>query len=281
MSEVIMSRLDELIGEYDTPFFNYLIYSYDLTLEDCELIISKIRKDISDERISGDDNLVSVVQNYFTDKIRENERIEKLEYLSELMDENGDFYSRFLSGYDVSPRDVNIIYGKLETKITEENITDYQIRRDLEYYFSNAVRQGSYIASLKKIVGDYDTLMIKKIQRDYPNIHLNDLFTITNDLYSEILEGINFPNGIKTAFLRKVMNRSETKKADAIKKWEKLVLGNGDSFSQLLESKNLTAEDGEAIKTDIRARILDGLLCADRIDGVFLTKICINYSESK
>lgn len=281
MSEVIMSRLDELIGDYDTPFFNYLIYSYDLTLQDSEDIITRIKNDIIDGKISSEDNLVGVIQNYFAKKILENERIEKLEYLAELMDENSDFYVKYLSGYDVSDNDLNIIYEKMETRITDENISDYQIKRDLEYYFSNAVRQDSYIAGLKKIVGNYDTLMIKKVMKDYPNIHGNDLFRITSDLYSEILDGINFPDGIKSAFLKKVRQRSETKKADAIRVWESLVLGNGDSFNQLLESKNLTVEDGEVIKNDVQTRILNGLVCADRIDGVFLTKVCIDYSESK
>ena len=65
----------------------------------------------------------------------------------------------------------------------------------------------------------------------------------------------------------------------AISKWESLVLGNGDSFNRLLETKNLSINDGEAIKRDVQSKILSGLICADRINGAFLTKLCINYSS--
>ena len=75
------------------------------------------------------------------------------------------------------------------------------------------------------------------------------------------------------------MRKSETKKAEAISKWESLVLGNGDSFNKLLENKHLTISDGEAINRNVRAMILNGLICADRINGSFLTKLCINYNS--
>lgn len=159
-SEVIISRLDELIGEYDTPFFKYLLYSYDFSLEECELVISKIRNDISDGKISGDDNLVEVIQDYFTEMWHVKEKRSKLEYLGQLMDESSEFYLKYLSGYEVSPRDMDIIYTRLERQITEDNISDFEIKRGLEYYFSNAVKQGSYIKSLEMIVGKTMTLWL-------------------------------------------------------------------------------------------------------------------------
>ena len=97
-------------------------------------------------------------------------------------------------------------------------------------------------------------------------------------MYAEILDGKNFKS-IKNAFFDKVMRKSETKKAEAISKWESLVLGNGDSFNKLLENKHLTISDGEAINRNVRAMILNGLICADRINGSFLTKLCINYNS--
>ena len=39
INEFNIQRLDEIIGDYDSPFFNYLLYSYDLSLNDCEVII--------------------------------------------------------------------------------------------------------------------------------------------------------------------------------------------------------------------------------------------------
>ena len=166
INEVILSRLDELIGDYDTPFFKYLLYSYDLSLEECELIVSKLKDDISDDVISSDDNLVEVIEEYFRQKCIETEKRDKLEYLSFLMDSESDFYVKFLAKYDVSSRDLDIIYNKIDDKITNDNISDFEIKRSLEYYFSNAVKQDSYIRSLEHIVGNnYDTLLIQSQKR--------------------------------------------------------------------------------------------------------------------
>lgn len=279
INEVILSRFNELIGEYDTPFFKYLLYSYDLSLQDCELIISKIKKDISDSVISSDDNLVELTEEYFREMCLEKEKRDKLEYLSSLMDEKSDFYNKFLAKYEVSSSDIDIIYTKIESKITNSNIDDYEIKRSLEYYFSNAVKQDSYIRSLQMIVGrNYDSLTVEKVKRENPNIYDVDIIQITKELYAEILDGRNFTS-IKSAFFDKVMRKSEAKKAEAISKWESLILGNGDSFNKLLETKDLTIGDGEVIKKDVRSKILSGLICADRINGAFLTRICINYSS--
>ena len=149
----------------------------------------------------------------------------------------------------------------------------------MEYYFSNAVKQDSYIRSLEHIVGNnYDSLTVERVKREYPNIYDGDIIEITNELYAEILDGKNFTS-IKDAFFDKVMRKSESKKAEAIYKWESLVLGNGDSFNKLLETKHLTLGDGEVIKKDVRSKILNGLICADKINGAFLTMLCINYGS--
>ena len=195
------------------------------------------------------------------------------------MDSEIDFYVKFLAKYDVSSRDLDIIYNKIDDKITNDNISDFEIKRSLEYYFSNAVKQDSYIRSLEHIVGNnYDSLTVERVKREYPNIYDGDIIEITNELYAEILDGKNFTS-IKDAFFDKVMRKSESKKAEAIYKWESLVLGNGDSFNKLLETKHLTLGDGEVIKKDVRSKILNGLICADKINGAFLTMLCINYGS--
>lgn len=278
-SKVMISRLDELIGEFDTPFLNYLLYSYDMDLYDCELIVSKIKSDIDKGIVSSDDNLVEVLERYFEAKRIETEKQAKIEYLAEVMDEGSDFHIRFLARYEASARDRDIIYDKVRTRILEDNITDFEIKRSLKYYFSNAVKQESYIRTLKMLVGDsYDSLTVKSVKRQFPNIDDNDIYQISNEMYSQILDAHDFAN-IRNAFLDRVMRRSEAKKAEAIRKWDDLVLGNGDSFNRLLESKNLTLGDGEKIKKDVRTRILNALISADRIDGVFLTMLCNKYGK--
>ena len=51
INEVIIYRPDELIGDLNTPFFNYLLYSYDLNLNECEDIINDLKEDINSNRV--------------------------------------------------------------------------------------------------------------------------------------------------------------------------------------------------------------------------------------
>ena len=73
INEVIISRLEELIGDYDTPFFNYLIYSYDLTLNDCEIIIDNLKKDIKSNKVMTN-NIASTLEERFENKVLEMEK---------------------------------------------------------------------------------------------------------------------------------------------------------------------------------------------------------------
>ena len=124
INEVTISRLDELIGDYDTPFFNYLLYSYGLSLNDCEVIIADLKSDIDSNRVIVD-NLVSTLEDYFKRKVIELEKESKLEYLSDLISPEGDYYDRFLKAYDLSPNEIRLIHSKVEAKIMEDNITDW------------------------------------------------------------------------------------------------------------------------------------------------------------
>ena len=91
ISEVIVSRLDELIGDYDTPFFNYLLYSYDLSLNDCENIINELKSDIRTNQVVTD-NVASTLEERFKDRVVEMEKNSKLDYLTELISSDNEFY---------------------------------------------------------------------------------------------------------------------------------------------------------------------------------------------
>ena len=60
INEVIISRLDEIIGDYDTAFFNYLLYSYDLNLNDCEVIIDNLKEDINSNKVLTDNIVLTL-----------------------------------------------------------------------------------------------------------------------------------------------------------------------------------------------------------------------------
>ncbi|MBQ2226198.1 MAG: hypothetical protein II426_01445 [Methanobrevibacter sp.] len=151
INEVIISKLDELVGEYDTPFFNYLLYSYDLSLDDCEVIIDDLKSDINSNKILPQ-NIVLTLEDYFKSRVADLEKQQKIEFLEFLLQKDNDFFMKFLKKYNLSDKDIHIVYSKVKDKILKENITDFEIKRYLEYYFENSVKQVSYIRELNQIV---------------------------------------------------------------------------------------------------------------------------------
>ena len=279
INEVIINRLDELIGDFDTPFFNYLLYSYDLSLQECEEIIEKLKNDIQSNKIISN-NVVSTLDDYFKSKVIDLEKQEKIDYLTSLIQEDNDFYIKYLKKYGLDSDDVNLIFERVESKIINENITDFEIKRYLEYYFSNSIKQLSYINELNNIVGrNYDTLIITNIKRKYPILKDRDIVEIISNIHGEIIEAKEFKNGIKNEFKRQCMIRSEDKKAQCRERLDYFVEGNGDSFSKLIKFKKLSRDDGKIIVSEIEEDISKGLIQPESIDGVFITKRFNDYNE--
>ena len=279
INDIIIQRLDELIGDYDTPFFNYLLYSYDLSLSECESIIEELKVDISSNKIITD-NIVSTLDDYFKSKVSDLEKQEKIEFLSGLMQEDNEFYIKYLKKYDLSLKDINLIYDRVESKILEDNISDFEIKRYLQYYFSNSLKQVSYLNDLNRIIGrNYDTLMIVNIKKKYPILQDRDIVQIIFQIHGEIIEAKEFRNGISNEFKRLCMIRSEDKKAQCRKNLNYFVEGSGDSFSKLVSFKKLSKTDGEIIVSEIKDDIAKGLIQPERIDSVFITKRFNDYNE--
>ena len=279
INDVIIQRLDELIGDYDTPFFNYLLYSYDLSLDECESIIEELKIDISSNKVITD-NIVSTLDDYFKSKVSDLEKQEKIEFLSGLIQEDNEFFIKYLKKYDLPPKDINLVYDRVESKILEDNITDFEIKRYLQYYFSNSLKQVSYLNDLNRIVGrNYDTLMIVNIKKKYPILQDRDIVQIIFQIHGEIIEAKEFKKGINNEFKRLCMIRSENKKAQCRKNLNYFVEGSGDSFSKLVSFKKLSKDDGKIIVDEIKEDISKGLIQPEWIDSVFITKRFNDYNE--
>ena len=272
INEVIISRLEELIGDYDTPFFNYLIYSYDLTLNDCEIIIDNLKKDIKSNKVMTN-NIASTLEERFENKVLEMEKNSKLDYLTELISSDNEFYIKYLRKYNLTSDEISLIYGKVESRILRDNISDFEIKRCLEYYFANMVKQVSYISDLDWIVGrNYDTLIIQKAKKDNPILLDRDIVEVVVDIRGDIIDAVEFKKGIKNEFKKRCMLKSEAKKARALANLEDLVEGSGDSFSKLVKVKGLTPDDGKIIVDEIKQDIALGRVQPELVDNIFLTK---------
>jgi len=281
INDVIISKLDELIGDFNTPFFNYLIYSYDFSFKECELIIDDIKTDIANNKVSAG-NLISTVESYFKAKSVDLEKHSKLDYLDEIIQEDSEFFLKYLKKYDLNSDDIHVIYTKVRERILNENPSDFEIKRDLEYYFSNSVKQSTYLKNLNWIKGkNYDTLIIRKAKKNYPILRENDIRQVIFSINSDIIGAFDFKRSIKEEFLHRCMLKNEDKKTRALANLEALVEGKGDSFSILLRLKNLSKKDGEKVILEIKNDILNGLIQPDQINGVFLTKRFNEYNERK
>lgn len=279
INEVIIQRLDELIGDYDSPFFNYLLYSYGLSLNDCELIIDDLKRDIEDNKVMPV-NMVSTLEDYFKRNVTNRQKESKITYLSNLIRKDSDFYIKYLARYDLLDEDIDLIFEKVRLKIINDDIPDFEIKRLLVYYFSNSVKQITYLKDLNMIRGRaYDTLIVKKAYRNYPNLIEQDIVEIVLEIQSEILDAREFKNGIKRVFLNRCMARSEKKKAQALSNLNYLVEGSGDSFSKLVTFKGLSKRDGNLIVSGIKEEIDKGLIQPDDVDNIFLTKRFNEYNE--
>lgn len=281
INEVIISRLDEIIGDYNTPFFNYLLYSYDLSLNECEVIINDLKDDISSNKVLSD-NIVLTLENCFRERIVKNRKDKKIQYLVDLVDENGEFYIKYLKRYNLSDEDTDMVLKKVAERITDEDIDWFEIERYVEYYFSNSRKQASYIGDLNSIVGrNYDTLIIKNAKSKYPILTERDIVQIIFDIHADIIDAYNFTLPIKDEFLKRCMHKSEAKKAEAFENLNELVEGKGDSFNMLAKSKNLSMDESEIIVDEIKNDISKGLIEPSAIDGVFLTKRFNEYIENE
>ena len=281
ISEVMISRLDELIGDYDTPFFNYILYSYDLSLRECEIIVDKLKEDISSGKIIPD-NIVAVLDDYFKSRVITLEKQDKIKYLYGLIEEGCEFYIKYLKKYNLSRDEINLVFNRVKDKIIDENITDFEIKRYLKYYFSNTIKQTKYIDELTSIVGrNYDTLRIANAKKKYPILNDSDIVDIVFNIRGEIIEAKEFKNGIVHEFKRQCMLKSEDKKAKCRENLNKFVEGSGDSFSKLIKVKKLTRKDGEIIVAAILEDISRGMIQPEEINGAFITKRFNDYNERK
>lgn len=279
INEVIAQRLDELIGDYDTPFFNYLLYSYDLSLDECEIIINELKGDIESGKIVTD-NVVSTLEDYFKRRLESLEKQDRLNYLAGLLESESDFYVKYLEGYGLEDGEINLIRSRIESKIMEDNICEFEIKRYLEYYFANAVKQVAYTGDLAAIVGnDYDTLIIQSMKRKYPILLDSDIVDIVFAIHGDIIEAKEFRNGIKSEFKNQCMRRSEEKKAKCRKRLYMFVEGSGDSFNKLVEFKGLSKSDGDAIVSEILEDISGGLIQPEKLDSVLITNRFNDYNE--
>ena len=191
-------------------------------------------------------------------------------------------WKKYLKRYKLSDEDTALVYDRVRDKIIKDNITDFEIKRYLEYYSSNLLKQVSYISELESIVGrNFDTLRIKNALKKYPILNENDIIYIISDIRGDILDAVEFKKPIKDEFLKRCMIKSESKKACVFKRLDEVIEGNGDTFSMFLKSKNLSQRDSEIVLSQIKRDISNGLVQQNINYNVFITQRFNEYIENE
>lgn len=265
--EDFQNELNVLVGKYDTNYFRYLLYSYNLSLNEGKLII----EDISNKFDGSDVNLIRLIEDSFRQKIIEIEKNDKVNYLNELISKDNPFYITYLDDYKLSNKFIKLIHDKIENEINENNIEYFMIKRNLKDYFHNKKFYRRYINKLNVIKGrNYDSRIIKKSLNEFNNISLSDVEVCIHEMEDEILDGETYNDDIRKAFNSKLMKKSEKKKADAHGELNHYLDDYGDSFKNILKKFNLTWDDGLIIIDEINTSINDGNLQAEQINPGFV-----------
>ena len=124
------NHLDNLIGDCDTPYFNYLISSSNLIPSEGMKIIEHIKVDIDTGKIINKDEIYSCLKKYFNEK---NDRIlkeKKINSLDRLFSEDNYFFPD-LKKYHLNRKEQNDIKEQLSHDIMASNLSEYELQVQL------------------------------------------------------------------------------------------------------------------------------------------------------
>lgn len=267
--EDFQNELNVLVGNYDTNYFKYLLYSYNLSLNEGQAIIETISNNFD----GIDVNLIKLIEDSFRQKIIELEKKDKIKFLTELMSKDNPFFITYIKDCNLNKKFIKLIYEKIQNEINENNIEYFMIKRNLKDYSYNKKFYRRYINRLNEIKGrNYDSITIKKSLKEFNNISRSDVRLCIQEMESEILDGETYGGDFKKAFNRKLMKKSEKKKANARAKLNYYLDDYGDSFKFLLTKNNLTWDDGLIIIDEINSSINEGNLQAENINPGFVLR---------
>ena len=267
------NELNILIGDYNTNYFKYLLYSYNLSLNEGKLII----EDISNNFKGEDVNLIQLIEDSFQQKIVDLEKKDKINYLNQLMSNDNEFHVTYLNNYKLSNKFIQLIHDKIENEIYENNIEYFIIKRNLIDYFYNKKFYHQNMNKLKIIKGrDYNSPVIRLALKKYNNMSIDDIKEIILIMENEILDGETYNNDFRKAFDYKLLRKSEKKKAEAREAFN-YFLDDGDFFKILLEKNNLTWDDGKIIIDEIYESIYSGELQKEKINSGFVLNYIRNW----
>ncbi len=271
VNQCLLDELNLLIGNLDSPYFKYLLFSHKLTQSEGEEVVQKIKSKIENDELI--DDLIDTLEDSCQKKVLNIEKSEKINYLNDLINTENNFYIKYLKDFQLNEKESLEVHEKIKNEIESKNINYYEIQRNLKDYYKNKVFQRTYFNRLLSVTGyNCDSIHIKKILRKYNNIDKDDLIKLVEEIKKEIYDGKEFGE-FKNLFNNRVENISEKKKAAAKKQFDSFIFVFGDIFKNILKDNNLTWDDGQVIINEVNTLINEGKIIEEEIDGMFV----VNY----
>ena len=271
VNQCLLDELNLLIGNLDSPYFKYLLFSHKLTQSEGEEVVQKIKSKIENDELI--DDLIDTLEDSCQKKVLNIEKSEKINYLNDLINTENNFYIKYLKDFQLNEKESLEVHEKIKNEIESKNINYYEIQRNLKDYYKNKVFQRTYFNRLLSVTGyNCDSIHIKKILRKYNNIDKDDLIKLVEEIKKEIYDGKEFGE-FKNLFNNRVENISEKKKAAAKKQFDSFIFDFGDIFKNILKDNNLTWDDGQVIINEVNTLINEGKIIEEEIDGMFV----VNY----
>ena len=268
-------NLERLIGNCNSSYYKYLIYSSNLTHQDGITIIKQIKHEIDNNAIKNNEELYQKLKEYFNEQNEIIQKEKKIESLDELFSEENYFFSDLKKKYHLNRKEINDIKDLLVKEINKCNLNDYEIKVHLEMHFKRRVsfkKQKAKVNNCSK--NNYDNDFIKNLLNIYPNIDLNDdIIPIFKDINKQIENGVEFDN-IELVIQKKINNLSTLKIVYAQEKLDDFIL-----FNNIFDKYELPDEIFDKIIENIYLDINQCKITSKKITEEYIELKCKEYDR--
>lgn len=243
----------------DEDYFNFLLYSFQLTPEDGEEILYQLKEDLNEGKIN-EYTLINKLEYYFNMQIINNEKEDKISFLYTLLDSDDYFINNVKKQYRLSNIDIVNIAERVESDIKQDNIPKYTIKRNFKQYAHENYFINKNISQLNKISSNLNSLFLTKKLEKVKNISIKEVSDIITNLKRHISKGNYFSSNMQTVLLLEIDLASKNKKIKAQKQLSNFYEKSQESFDNLLRHHDLTFEDKEKLIERLEKLIEEGEL---------------------
>ena len=264
----------------DEDYFNYLLYSYQLSPEDGEDIIYQVKEDLIEGKIN-EFTFISKLEHYCNLQIINNEKEEKIRFLYSLLDSDDYFINNVKKQYKLNNNDVLNIAERVESDIELKNIPKYTIKRNFKKYAHENYFIKKNLKQLNDISSNLNNLFITKKLEKVKNISIEEVKEIISNLTKRINQGNYFTSNMQTVLTLEIEIASKNKKIQAQKQLSNFYEKSEESFENLLKHHNLTFEDKENLIKRLEALIAEGNLEYQNVKSELIIRVQKMGKEKK